>query len=372
LAVAGDYGWRLLETALANPGAGEMFAAAVRAIERRDPQALDRLLAIAEALPELRRGLASALGWVEAAALRGISRALLESPSPFRRAMGLQSCALHGVDPGRALDAAVADADPALRACALRIAGGLARPERLAACRQALAEPEAEPQFAAAAAALLLGDRGAAVGALHRLALGPEGPDDHALDLLLKVSAQDLTRTLLQQLARQRGDARSLIRAIGVAGDPFYVPWLIRQMDEPALARLAGEAFSLITGLDLAYLDLDRDPPAGVGFGPNDDPNDDNVAMDEDDSLPWPDPARIAAWWQAHGSGFVAGGRYFMGEPPSSAHALKVLREGFQRQRSAAALYLCLLKPGTPLFNIAAPAWRQQRLLDGTAAPDLR
>jgi hypothetical protein len=61
-----------------------------------------------------------------------------------------------------------------------------------------------------------------------------------------------------------------------------------------------------------------------------------------------------------------------MGEPPSSAHALKVLREGFQRQRSAAALYLCLLKPGTPLFNIAAPAWRQQRLLDGTAAPDLR
>jgi len=139
-------------------------------------------------------------------------------------------------------------------------------------------------------------------------------------------------------------------------------------MDEPALARLAGESFSLITGLDLAYLDLERNPPEGVDFGPNDDPEDDNVAMDEDDSLPWPDPARIAAWWQAHGNSFVAGGRYFMGEPPSTAHALKVLREGFQRQRSAAALYLCLLQPGTALFNTAAPAWRQQRLLRGSAA----
>ena len=45
-----------------------------------------------------------------------------------------------------------------------------------------------------------------------------------------------------------------------------------------------------------------------------------------------------------------------------------MLREGFQRQRSAAALYLCLLQPGTPLFNTAAPAWRQQRLLRGHAA----
>jgi hypothetical protein len=39
------------------------------------------------------------------------------------------------------------------------------------------------------------------------------------------------------------------------------------------------------------------------------------------------------------------------------------LKTGFQRQRIAAAEYLTLLAPGTPLFNTAAPAWRQQRLL---------
>ena len=41
----------------------------------------------------------------------------------------------------------------------------------------------------------------------------------------------------------------------------------------------------------------------------------------------------------------------------------RLLREGFQRQRIAAAEYLCLLQPGTPLFNTRAPAWRQKRWL---------
>ena len=52
-----------------------------------------------------------------------------------------------------------------------------------------------------------------------------------------------------------------------------------------------------------------------------------------------------------------------MGEPVSVPHCQKVLREGYQRQRMAAAEYLCLLNPGTPLFNTRAPAWRQQRWL---------
>lgn len=119
----------------------------------------------------------------------------------------------------------------------------------------------------------------------------------------------------------------------------------------------------MITGADLAWLDLDRKPPAGVDFGPNDDPEDDNVAMDEDDGLPWPDPDKVQAWWQAQQHRFPADQRFFIGEPPSPAHALKVLRDGFQRQRIAAAQWACLLTPGTRLFPTAAPAWRQQRWL---------
>ena len=85
--------------------------------------------------------------------------------------------------------------------------------------------------------------------------------------------------------------------------------------------------------------------------------------MDEDESLPWPDPEKIAAWWRAHGAKFASGTRYFMGDVPTPATCLEVLKTGFQRQRIAAAEYLTLLTPGTPLFNTAAPTWRQQRLL---------
>jgi uncharacterized protein (TIGR02270 family) len=361
LAVAGDYGWSLLETALANPGVGEMFAATVLAIERRDADALDKMLAIAEALPEARRGLASAFGWVSANTLRGITRALLDSPRTFQGQVGLCACALHGVDPGRTLDAALADADTALRRCALRAAGGLGRLDLLPVCQQLLAD--AELRFDAARAALLLGERGASVGVLQDLALDRDQPDDLSLGLLLKVSSQAQTRSLLSALANDKRHVRHLIRGIGIGGDAHYVPWLIQQMADLPLSRLAGEAFSLITGLDLANLDLERKPPEGVDFGPNDDPEDPDVAMDEDDSLPWPDPVRITAWWQANGARFQSGVRHFMGESPTTAHGLSVLRTGFQRQRAAAAEYLCLLNPGTPLFNVAAPTRRQQRAL---------
>jgi uncharacterized protein (TIGR02270 family) len=97
-------------------------------------------------------------------------------------------------------------------------------------------------------------------------------------------------RAFAQDLPQRR---RSLIRATGIIGDSRTIPWLIEHMDVPQDARLAGEAFSMITGLDLAYLDLDRDAPPGFQSGPNDDPADENVALDEDENLPWPDRAKI-------------------------------------------------------------------------------
>jgi uncharacterized protein (TIGR02270 family) len=148
-----------------------------------------------------------------------------------------------------------------------------------------------------------------------------------------------------------------------VAGDAMYIPWLINQMREDPTARLAGEAFSLITGADLSKLSLDRPQPEGFESGPNDDPDDSNVAMDPDEGLPWPDPDKIEKWWTANASRFHKGTRYFMGAPVTREHCIDVLKNGYQRQRILAAHYLCLLEPGTPLFNTSAPAWRQQRLL---------
>jgi len=42
-----------------------------------------------------------------------------------------------------------------------------------------------------------------------------------------------------------------------VLGDPVLLPWLFEQMIIPEVARVAGESVSMITGVDLAYDDLD-------------------------------------------------------------------------------------------------------------------
>ena len=366
VAVAGEYGTGLAQQALDRPGTGEVFVATVRAIEDRDADRLDKLLAIAEAVPASRAGLLSAFGWASAADLQGITKALLDVAQPWRREVGLAACAMHGVDPGAVLAGALRDADAGLRARALRVAGQCGRRDLLDGCLAALTDEDERCAFEAAQSALLLGDRAASLAALAALAVDPgaEGkPKLAALRSVLKVVPPKQAQSMLAVLAKNAARVRSVIHGISMAGDPHYVPWLIAQMENLALARLAGEAFSFITGLDLAYLDLERKPPENVEFGPNDDLGDDNVAMDEDDSLPWPDPQKISVWWRANGGRFVSDTRYFIGEAPLPAHCLTVLNTGLQRQRIAAAEHLSLLQAGTPLFNTAAPTRRQQRLL---------
>lgn len=378
LAVAGEAGKALALAELERPGAGPVFALAVRALEERDEAGLDRLMALVPELPEARRGLASAFGWVPARALQGVVRRLLASPLPHVRELGLVACRMHLADPGPLLTAALADPAPGLRAAAARAAGELGRLDLLPALLDRLADEAPEAAFWSAWAAVLLGDRGRALAALAAPA-SLEGPGSHrALALLMAASPPAAGREVAKQFAAAAraapGDPsaqRRVLRASALTGDLRYVPWLIGRMVEPVEARLAGEAFSWITGADLARLDLETLDAPPLPERPGGDPADDGVALDEDESLPWPDPARVQRWWAAHEAALqaaAAGGPLFLGRPIGAASATQALLEATQRQRSQAALLLSLLEPGRKLFQVAAPTPRQKRLLAPAAA----
>jgi uncharacterized protein (TIGR02270 family) len=164
-------------------------------------------------------------------------------------------------------------------------------------------------------------------------------------------------------LVQDPRDRRIGIQALGLLGDPVCVPWLIQQMSDLPYARVAGEAFSLITGADLALRDLELQALPDFDVGPNDDPQDPNVAMDPDENLPWPDPQSITAWWQAHGGDFQAGVGYVLGQPQSESSFQQALARGQQRQRIAAACGIARYRPNEVLFPTSAPAWRQKQLL---------
>jgi hypothetical protein len=76
-------------------------------------------------------------------------------------------------------------------------------------------------------------------------------------------------------------------------GDPMSIPWLIQMMKAPELARVAGEALTMITGVDIAYEDLEGKWPEGFEAGPTENAEDEDVEMDPGEDLAWPEPELI-------------------------------------------------------------------------------
>jgi uncharacterized protein (TIGR02270 family) len=138
------------------------------------------------------------------------------------------------------------------------------------------------------------------------------------------------------------------------------VAWLLELFDDEAVARVAGRAFGAITGIDLRASKLDGARPDGARAQPSDDPNDEDVSVDPDASLPWPNAVSARAAWPRAAARFPRGQRLFLGKPSSADWVSHVLRAGDQHQRRAAAFELALASPGTPLFEVRAPAFRQR------------
>jgi uncharacterized protein (TIGR02270 family) len=364
LAVAGEYGSNLAMAILDSPGVGEAFVAGVRTIEDKSAQQLDSIFRLAESVPHVECGLTAAFGWVSSHHLQGTVSQLLSSRVSCRRRVGIAACAEHRVDPNASLDVATRDPDAPLRACALRTLGELGRREALSLVLDALGDEDDRCRCLAGWSAVILGERNRAVEALLSTALAADAPDRaRAFQLALQAMELRAVHRVLQNLTEHPSHLRWLIQGTGLAGDSVYVPWLIRHMTDAKTSRVAGEAFTLITGADLDKLQLYRAQPVDFESGPNENPDDPIGDMDPDVGLMWPDQQKVDQWWADNSARFPKGQRYFMGAPVTREHCVAVLKTGYQRQRILAAQYLCLLEPGTPLFNTSAPAWRQQRLL---------
>lgn len=361
LRVAGDQGWEFALAELKHPEAGEYFAAMVLALESGRRERIATVLERAAGEGPL-RGIVSALGWVDWEVAKPTVGGLVAADDPRRRRIAVAACAITRTDPGLHLGGALKHADVGLQARACRAVGELGRRDLLAELAPLLAAEDNNLRFWAAWSASLLGDpRGFAP--LWKF-IGTAGwqRTAQALSVVLRALPPAQAQDWLRTLGRDPAQRRAAIAGIGVYGDPTYVPWLIQQMADLKLARIAGEAFSMITGADLAYIDLDRRPPEGLETGPNDDPADPDVGMDPDNWLPWPDPERVAKWWAGQKGGYAPGTRYLLGKPITPEWLADVLRNGKQRQRSAAARELAI-RTGGMLFETRARGDKQQRLL---------
>jgi len=371
LRVAGVQGASVaLEEAVANPEPGELFALASCAFELNDTALIDQVLALAA--PDLfsHRAVASALGWLELAAAKKHILALFErsqlTPTPTTaaaHAIAVAAAAIHRWDPGLPLATAANSPDASTRARALRAIGELGLTTASSALRAGLTHAEFAVRAAAAWSSVLLGDA-SALPILKECAVKPHPLHRRLANLAFRRTPPAEARAWRLQLAGDPKTHRLAMFGAGAVGDPVAVPWLIELMKTDATARAAGESFTMITGADLAFLDLERKPPADFDAGPTEDPADPNVESDPDGVLPWPDERLVRSWWAANSGRFAQGQQFLFGRPVSDEAGLRLtLRDGFQRHRAAAALELALRKPGTPLFEARARADRQRAML---------
>lgn len=358
--------WTVCLPSLDAGGAEEFFVASVLAIDT--PSWWSTVLERSVQLPEVFSGVASALGWIGTSRLADVTGHLLGTTNGRIQALGIAACAMHRQDPGPILKTWLSAASGVARLRALRAAGELGRMDLLPDLHAALADPQPETRYWAAWSAALLGDRGAACHALRQLALKPGRRQQHALQAFILASDWQQGHELLAELEGLPGASRLRIIGAGYSGNARYAPWLLEQMDRPETARIAGESFVLITGVDYNAEQLETMPPEGHEDGPSDDPEDENVDLPEDVALPWLDVERTKAWWAEHRSRFAPDHRSFLGASPDEQHCRHVLRTGSQRQRWHAAQLWCLSAPGSPLFPTSAPAWRQQRLMQAWPA----
>lgn len=362
LRIAGAGGWEISrEALLAMREPGEVYTAAMLAFEADNGSRVDEVISVAQKTPENWRALVSATGWLSDEHYQRWVPGMLNSNAPCYRHLAIMASIIHRQDSGSSLITAIDDPDPSVQARALRGVGELKRHDLLPLLHAQFKADDIACQFWAAWSAVLLGEQ-AALDVLKVFTNSDTLFRGPALHLVLRVLDVSSATKWLHEFTQSPDVLRYALLGAGIIGDPLYVPWLIKLMSIPEVSRIAGETFSMITGVDLAYDDLEGEWPAGFTAGPTENPQDDDVAMDPDEDLPWPAQDLIKTWWQENSNHFQLGTRYLVGKPITAEHCQQVLQTGLQRQRRAAALELAVLQADTRLFNTSAPGFRQQQL----------
>lgn len=355
LRIAGRVGAEIAQQCNEEGDPGDLFVLAWLACAHGDLAQLAKLCALAAAQDGLTAALSSALTWQPWATAEPICARLLASPMPAHRALALSVLVQRRTLPKGAVTRFIVDEEAAVRAATLSLVGALKCVNLVAQVRHALADPDAQVRRAAACALALMADD-QADAALARCASESAAAAHELLPFLVQALEPQAARAWIGALAQSEGSRRLAIRASGLLGDAHAVHWLIELMDDDEHARLAGEAFALITGADLDPLSLRRDPPAGFDA-------DADTHAAHDGALGWPERSKIAEWWSVHRSRLSAGQRYLCGQPRSMQGATEVLCRGYQRQRAHAALCIATMSPSAMLFPVDAPApWQRERL----------
>lgn len=363
LLTAPEESWAICSAALELRQAGEVFAAAVLAFRSLEAHKIQRVVETALTSDQACKGLISAMAWLPGRLVHSWIKKFLTSKELDHKYLALAACSARREDPKDFL-ATILHRDDCiahkkLYARALRLIGELKRFDLLHALRIALVSDDEDIRFWANWSGILLGDKSLAQN-LQPYVLTQNAHRRRAMAVCFRVLPLDESRNWISLLAKDPANIRLVISSTAILGDPDAVNWLIAKMRTPAITRLVGEAFTTITGIDLVEHKLALEElPDLENLLPENNEQDEDVELNEDEHLPFPDVDKIAAVWQKYQQRFTPAQRYFMGQAVTAStttieHLHRIFATGHQRQRAMAAMELALLEPAQFLLNHAA------------------
>lgn len=353
LTMAGPAGQDLaMQTVAVTAGYGELFTLFHIALRQNPALALAELIpAGLVTWPEI-EAFGAAAAWCAPDQIASRMRAWIGSADPMAIWIALDVCGRRRIDPRERLAGLLAHPHPQVAARAMRLAGELGRAD-LAPGLAARAGSEADPDLrcAAARAAALLGDRRAAPAALAGLSAPgtPPATARQVAELLPLVCDSTTAKRWIAGLLSSAATDRWGIVATGALGAADSLDFLIRQMQDPLLARIAGASFCRIAGIRLGPLSLE------LQTFPDDPANAVVEACPQESFIEgkyyWPDPDKLTHWLAGNRGRFAADTRNLLGaaawtlQPPIESHA------PWQLDQRALALELATRSAGAPLPN---------------------
>jgi uncharacterized protein (TIGR02270 family) len=179
----------------------------------------------------------------------------------------------------------------------------------------------------------------------------PAGWDRPALFYALS-GERDLA-PLLAGLAEERHAGTALF-ALGFSGRVDAADAVLDFLDDEKLGKLAGEAFSAITGLVITK----RFARSRKRWHP-DDPEEEEGQRGSEDDLPLPNPDAVRAWWSSARKKVDPALRYLAGSPWSLREVILALATGSTRRSRDLAFDLAVQTRGTHQLQVQGLASRQ-------------
>lgn len=365
---------------------GELFARVIeRALSLKDlafhTVAAHVLTVVSDgaARPQLATLLCEAQGASLAAMLRGIEVAHLDGTfSTVTRALlkkGPQHCAalarikgFQRAPLGDELRAAWESDTVPEQVTALRAAAFVAEPDVTAWVERGLAHDSPAVRLAAIETGIRQRQRVAWAAAREWAQSGDAG--SAALLRLLAIFGKAPEHQVVYAALADEGSARAAFWALGHVGTREAIEHCLAAMQDPARARLAGEAYAAITGIDLARERLtSREPDDAPSLPPfEEDELDADLVPHREELWPLPDAAACEEHWRRIGASYAPHTRYVRGAPFDLSVLMAAIDKGPMLRRGDYALELFVRTSGACDVETRAATATQRRMIASARA----